>query len=71
MRFEPLTSLDKNKFVSPLWTSNQLEMIAKARRVIGFGAFPPYEGLIKKFINANNFEDAFSLYPIESEILEQ
>ncbi|MCL7412626.1 MAG: hypothetical protein M8353_03290 [ANME-2 cluster archaeon] len=64
MRFEPLDSLKKNQFVSPLWTAKQLESIAKARRVIGYGgAFPPYEGLIKKFKNAKDFTDAFSLYP--------
>jgi len=66
MRFEPLDSLEKNQFVSPLWNLYQLEMIAKARRVIGFGgAFPPYEGLIKKFGSANTFEEAFELYPME------
>lgn len=64
MRFEPLTSLKKNQYVSPLWTSQQLEIIAKVRRVIGFGgAFPPYEGLVKKFMAAKDFKDAFSLYP--------
>jgi len=68
MRFEPLYSLDKNHFVSPLWNIEKLEMIAKARRVIGFGgAFPPYEGLVKKFISADTFNDAFSLYPIKEE----
>ena len=65
MRFEPLKSLEKNLFVSPLWTNDQLEMIAKARRVIGFGgAFPPYKGLVKKFLSAVNFQEAFELYPI-------
>jgi len=39
-------------------------MIAKARRVIGYGgAFPPYEGLVKKILNAKNFYDAFVLRP--------
>jgi hypothetical protein len=27
------------------------------------GAFPPYDGLRKKFINANSFEEAFALRP--------
>ncbi|HEY9246215.1 MAG TPA: hypothetical protein VIO11_05140 [Candidatus Methanoperedens sp.] len=64
MRFEPLTSLKKNQYISPLWTTEHLEAIAKARRVIGYGgAFPPYEGLIKKFENAKDFTDAFGLYP--------
>lgn len=64
MRFEPLYSLKKNQYVSPLWTAKRLTDIAKARRVIGYGgAFPPYEGLIKKFDNAKDFDDAFSLFP--------
>jgi len=37
-------------------------MVAKARRVLGYGgAFPPYEGLVKKFSKAKNFYEAFSL----------
>lgn len=39
-------------------------MVAAARRVIGFGgAFPPYEGLVKKFTRAKSFDEAFELYP--------
>jgi len=42
-------------------------MVAKARRVIGYGgAFPPYKGLKKKFFNAKSFEEAFSLRPIKN-----
>ncbi len=68
MRFEPLHSLKKNQYVSPLWTAKQLEAIAKARRVIGFGgAFPPYEGLITKFKTAKDFNDAFSLRTAETQ----
>jgi len=64
MRYEPLKSLIKNKFVSPHWTEDKLEAIASARRVIGFGgAFPPYEGLVKKFHEANSFDEAFELRP--------
>jgi len=62
MRYEPLYSLEKNKYMSPLWKKEELEMVAKARRVIGFGgAFPPYKGLINKLTNADNFYEAFSL----------
>ncbi|MGC9061054.1 MAG: hypothetical protein ACP5JR_07500 [Thermoplasmata archaeon] len=51
MRFETLTSLKKNSFVSDRWTLEELEMVAKARRVLGFaGAFPPYEWLVKNSI---------------------
>lgn len=62
MRFEPLDSLTKGQYISPLWANYQLEAIAKARRVIGYGgAFPPYEGLVNKFKSAKNFDDAFRL----------
>jgi hypothetical protein len=67
MRFEPLDSLVKNKYIGRYWTAQQLEMIARARRVIGYGgAFPPYEGLRKKFLTAKSFEEAFALRPPRS-----
>lgn len=67
MRFEPLTSLKKNQYISPFWTAEELEMVAKARRVLGYGgAFPPYEGLVNKFKNAKDFDDAFSLHPLKN-----
>ena len=60
MRYEPHTALIKNQYISPNWNQEQLEMIAEARRVIGFGgAFPPYQGLVNKFLTARNFNDAF------------
>ena len=66
MRFEPLDSLKKNQHIGARWTAEQLEMIAQARRVIGYGgAFPPHEGLRKKFLEARNFEEAFTLRPIK------
>jgi hypothetical protein len=44
------------------WAIEQLNMVAQARRVIGYGgALPPYEGLIKKFCDAQTFEQAFAL----------
>jgi hypothetical protein len=64
MRYEPSTALEKNKFISPFWTQNELEMVADARRVIGRGgAFPPYEGLVNKFTSAKGFDEAFKLWP--------
>jgi len=67
MRYEPLEPREKNTYVSPYWNDEQLEMVAKARRVIGYGgAFPPYEGLKKKFFSARTFEEAFSLRPPQS-----
>jgi len=65
MRYEPLNSLVKNQYVSPYWTKEDLEMVAKARRVLGAGgAFPPYEGLQKKIVGAKDFYQAFELRPL-------
>jgi len=62
MRFEPLNSLKKNQHIGPKWTADQLEMIADARRVLGYaGAWPPTEGLKRKFLEARSFEHAMSL----------
>lgn len=67
MRYEPADSLKKCSFISPNWTEKELEMVAKARRVIGYGgAFPAYEGLVQKFRNAQGFEKAFILEPVKS-----
>jgi hypothetical protein len=66
MRFQPLNTLEKDQWVSEKWSKDQLEKVARARRVIGFGgAFPPYTGLIKKFQNAKSFDEAFELYPLK------
>jgi hypothetical protein len=66
MRYQPLfgeQALEKDTYISPNWSIEQLNMVAMARRVIGYGgALPPYEGLQKKFKNARNFEQAFELY---------
>jgi hypothetical protein len=65
MRYEPSKPMAKNQYVSSSWSREQLEMVADARRVIGYGgAFPPYEGLKKKILDAKNFEKAFELRPI-------
>jgi hypothetical protein len=65
MRYQPLNgeqALEKDSFVSPNWTNEQLNMVVMARRVIGYGgALPPYAGLQKKFMNARNFQEAFEL----------
>ena len=66
MRYQPLSgqyAFDKDSYVSPSWTAEELEMVTVARRVIGYGgALPPYEGLQRKFMDANNFHEAFGLY---------
>jgi hypothetical protein len=65
MRYEPLTSLEKNMWVSPHWDTKRLEMVADARRVLGYsGAFPPYEALVDKFRRAKKFDEAFTLRPV-------
>jgi hypothetical protein len=67
MRYQPLEPCTKDSYISPNWTKDELEMIAKARRVIGYGgAFPPHDGLRGKLISAVNFEQAFVLRPIHS-----
>jgi hypothetical protein len=64
MRYEPIDSLEKNKYIAPSWDAERLDMIQRARRVIGYGgAFPPYTGLIEKFERAKNFDEAFCLRP--------
>ena len=64
MRYEPLASLRKNSFIGINWEKEQLDMIARARRVIGFfGSFPPYIGLIDKINKASDFNEAFTLCP--------
>jgi hypothetical protein len=65
MRYEPLASLEKNKYVSPHWDRDRLEKVADARRVIGFaGGFPPYKALVVKFMRAESFDEAFELRPV-------
>lgn len=65
MRFIPLDSLSRRRFVSPLWTENELEMVADARRVLGYGGtFVNYKALAAKFLNADSFETALELYPV-------
>lgn len=62
MRYEPLNSLTKNKYISPHWTAQQLELVARARQVMGSaGAFPPRKRLLAKLRDARSFEEAFGL----------
>lgn len=65
MRYQPLSgdfAFEKDSYIAPGWSADELEMVANARRVIGYGgAFPPYEGLFKKFAAAQNFQEAFEL----------
>lgn len=65
MRFIPLNSLKRRNYVSPLWTKQELEMVADARRVLGYaGTFVNYKALVAKITEARSFEEALELYPI-------
>lgn len=67
MRYQPLEPCTKDSYISPHWTENELEMIARARRVIGYGGtFPPYQGLRKKLTTARDFREAFELRPLRT-----
>jgi len=67
MRYEPIDSLSKNSYIADGWTMEDLELIAKARRVIGYaGAWPPTDGLKYKFLNNWGFQRVFSLRSIKS-----
>ncbi|MEK7477208.1 MAG: cobalamin B12-binding domain-containing protein [Candidatus Coatesbacteria bacterium] len=62
MRFEPLEARPKSTHVDRGWTEAELEMVADARRVVGYGgAFPPAVGLVEKIGASKTFGDAFSL----------
>ena len=63
MQYQPVNSLEKNKFVSPNWSKTEIEMVNIARRVMGYGgALPSHDGLIDKFNKAKNFKQAFEVY---------
>ena len=71
MKFEPLSTLQKGQYISPHWKAEDLDLVQRARRVIGYaGAFPPYEGLVKKFRRANDFYQAFALRPTTTSKME-
>ena len=70
MRYIPLDSLVRRGYISPLWTNDQLEMIAKARRVLGFaGVFLNHKALKYKFINSTSLEESMELWPNKKEML--
>ena len=67
MRYQPIKlpyALRKDSYVAPNWSRAELEMVADARRVLGYhGAFAPYEKLKEKFLGSNTFEEALALNP--------
>jgi len=69
MRFQPLDALEKNSYVGKYWNKKRLDMVQRARRVLGVrGAFPPYTGLVMKFRTAKGFDEAFVLRPPKKQI---
>jgi hypothetical protein len=69
MRYVPNYASEKNGYIGPKWDRKRLDMVQKARRVIGgrrgvsTGAFTPFTGLIDKFDKATDFDEAFVLRP--------
>lgn len=64
MRYIPLNSLTRRGYVSPFWNEERLEMIADARRVLGYGgAFINYKALANKFISADSLDMAMEILP--------
>lgn len=64
MRFIPLDSLSRSGFVSPLWSAEELEMIAEARRVLGVrGTFVYFDALAGKFQGSRTLAEAMGLRP--------
>jgi len=69
MRYQPLNTLVKNRYIAPEWDEIKLDAVQRARRVIGSGgAFPPYEGMLRvKVENCNTFSQAFGEFMTELE----
>jgi len=69
MCYTPFYANEKNTYMGPKWDKNKIELVQKARRVIGgrsgvgSGVFTPFQALIDKFDNAQSFDEAFSLRP--------
>lgn len=62
MRYQPLDTTEKDVYVGQHWTPELLEMVADARRVLGInGAWPPHDGLRKKFCSATDIREALRL----------
>jgi hypothetical protein len=65
MRYQPIElpyALEKNTYIAPKWDKAQLEIVARLRRIVGFGgAFPPYKALVDRFNDVNTFSEL--LYP--------
>lgn len=70
MRYQPINTLFKNRYIAPKWDANRLDAIQRARRVIGYhGAFPPYEGFMKEKVEKHrSFDDTFAEFMKPKEV---
>ena len=67
MRYVPLDAKVKNAWIGRKWTRERVEMVQRARRVIGYGgAFTPFPAMIDKIDRAESFDEAFALRPLKS-----
>lgn len=71
MRYEPLRTLYKNRYIAQKWDDVRLNAIQRARRVIGYGgAFAPHEGMLKvKVEKCATFEEAFAEFMTPLEVI--
>jgi hypothetical protein len=71
LRYQPLDTLEYNKYVGPCWDTDKLKLFANFRRVCGFGGvFPPYKWLLEHFNKAQNFDEAFQSPPKRVDVIE-
>jgi len=72
MRYEPLRTLYKNRYIAPKWDAVRLNAVQRARRVIGYqGAFVPHEGMLKvKVEKCKTFDDAFHEFMTPMEVIQ-
>lgn len=60
LRYQPLNTLEYNKYVGPKWDKERLELFSHFRRVCGFGGvFPPYKWLVERFNVGSSFDEVF------------
>jgi len=72
MRYQPINTLHKNRYIAQKWDALRLNAVQRARRVIGFGgAFPPYEGMLsEKVERCKTFDEAFREFMTPLEVIE-
>jgi hypothetical protein len=64
MRYQPLDALEKNRYISSLWSIEKLNQFEKFRRICGYaGTLPPYRWLQEKILKSENFDEAFEPPP--------